>query len=1030
MGVCMKRFLIFLVATIVAVCIGMTFYQFVKNDEVIRVTADTIYINYGDTLSLDDIGFSRKEASKDTKINFNAGGEEVMSVIKYDSISKKYIPTSKGGSTTIKISTTNRKYKTFNIDVIVGIGSEEFPYYISNEEQLASIGTKYDLNACYELVKDINVKQAHTPIGLIDGKYNEFGGKFDGNYHTINNLTINSCNYGGLFAILGANSMVTNLNLNNTVISGSFINVGSVAGICYGNINKVVVANTSITNASSASSTGAVVGVLKTDSLNNVTAGILRTSAYNDNDSTITASGTLGGIAGTVNSAIVHACYTDLNLINSSNLTTGGLVGHLVVDRDTYIRESYSISQITSGGTAGNIVGRVALDTGTSITDITQELVLVGLYYDNTLNKLPGVGSDTNNISTSTTFAVSGKTTDELKTKSTYVYYVNASSNIVYWDKVWCLVDGEYPTLTFVSNFEDVDLGNSTQKPSNPDNENPDITNPSAPNTKVTILSNKQDLVTAFQNKDYVIGTYILNADIDLEGMVWNPVKFVGVFRSSDGQCYTISNFVIDNSGLYVGFFYTLSSAEIKNINFADVTINARGSNEAAGVVVGYIRGNTSITNVFVDSAVIEADTKYAGGIAGYASNAIVAIKNCQTQSLHIGDKALNIGGIVGYASANTYVINCKLLTINTLDAINRAGGIAAVNYGTITNGAFFGNIMSVGNATNTGYFGGLCAINYGEISSSSSFAEMSISNHTGENSGIYYYVGGLCGYNAGTVDNCSAYADKYTTNVPTNAILMAGLTGYNKGTLKSCLASVENIGESKSNVYAAGLSVYNYGGTINGCAFLGNLNGYQVSGLVRCNSNSGTIDSCVAAKDFNSRATFKGVEVAGFAYEVVSGTISNCLVNAQLVGTSSNGWVASFAGYMPCNKSTYGTISYSIANVKLSGTGSKYLEIVESGLMKKSRTTGTITNCVISADADVSDVIKSNCSKFLWFKQKPGSKSNYIVANTKEIQSLQTYLDVDTCDFDISAGEGSSKWLYISNTQLPVPRAVAEMFE
>ena len=1027
----MKKFLIFLVATIVTVCIGMTFYQFAKNDEVIKVNAQTIYINYGDTLSLDDIGFSRKEASKDTKINFNAGGDEVTSIIKYDSLTKKYIPTSKGGSTTIKISTTNRKYKTFSIDVVVGIGTEEFPYYISNETQLANIGTQYALDACFELVNDIDLKQAHTPIGLIDGKYNEFGGKFDGNYHTISNITINSCNYGGLFAIMGANSSVTNLNIDSAIINGEFINVGAVAGICYGNINKVVVSNASITNTYSASNTGAVVGLLQTDNLNKVTAGILRTSAYNDTDKVITAGGNLGGIAGTVKSAIIHACYTNLNLNNSANSITGGLVGNLLVDRDTYIRESYSISQITAGDTAGNIVGRLALNSGTNLTDITKELVLVGLYYDNTLNKFGGVGSDVNNISSSTSFAINGKTTDEMKTKTSYVYYVNSSNNIVYWDKVWHLVDGEYPTLTFVSKFEDVIIGDTTQNPSNPgDTQNPDITNPDTPSTNVKLISSKQNLIDTFQTGEYVVGNYILNANIDLGGIKWKPVRFTGIFRSSDNQSYTISNFTINASGLYAGFFYSLSSAQIKNINFEDVTIEESNSNETASIVVGYIRGNTAITNVNVDSAVINSSAKYAGAIAGYVGNSIVRIKDCQVSGLHIGDNVLNPGGIVGYASENTNINNCKVLTINSLNGINRAGGVAAVNYGKINNCSFFGDITSASVANSTGYFGGLCGINYGDISNSLTFAEIDITNSANSNSGIYYFVGGLCGYNMGTLDTCSAYGNKYTANIPTSPVFMGGLTGYNKGTLNACLASVTNIGEAKANVYVAGLSVYNYGGTIAGCAFLGNLNGYQVAGLVRSNSNNGTIDSCMAGKNENSRADFKGVEVATFAYEISSGFITNCLVNANLIGTSSSGWVAGFAGYMPCNKNTFGTISHCIANVRLSGTGDKYLDIVQSGLMKKYRTTGTITNCVISADAEVDDVIKATYSKFLWITQKPGSKSNYITTTTKEIQSLKTYVDVDTCDFDIASGEGKSKWLYISNTQLPIPRAIAQMFE
>jgi hypothetical protein len=422
----MKKFLVFLVAVITTVCIGVTFYQFAKNDEVIKVNTEIIYINYGDKLSLDDIGFSRKEASKETKIDFNAGGEEVTSIIKYDELSGCYIPTAKGGATTIKISTTNRKYKSFSIDVVVGIGSEEFPYYISNEEQLFNITNQHiDDHACFELVQDINLTQTHQPIGLINGGYREFTGKFNGGYYTISNLKIDSCDYGGLFAIMSANSQVYNLNINNSIIEGSFINVGTVAGTCYGNINKVVVSNSTISNNKSASNTGAVVGLLETDNLNNVTASILRTYAYTDENKLITANGNLGGLAGKVDSAYIHACHTQLCLKNTSKLATGGLVGNLIVNKDTYIRESYVLAQFETNGSCGNIVGNISLDKNTKLSNITKELVLVGLYYDNSFNKFEGVGTDLNKFASSTTFAINGKTTSEMKNKDTYVLLEN-----------------------------------------------------------------------------------------------------------------------------------------------------------------------------------------------------------------------------------------------------------------------------------------------------------------------------------------------------------------------------------------------------------------------------------------------------------------------------------------------------------------------------------------------------------------------------------------------------------------------------
>lgn len=1032
----MKKFLIFLVATIVTVCIGIIFYQFAKNDEIIKVEAQTVYINYGDKLSLDDIGFSRIDASKDTKINFNAGGDEVTSIIKYDEVTKCYIPTSKGGTTTIKISTTNRKYKSFNIDVVVGIGTEECPFYISTETQLADIGYKYDLSACYELVNDITLTNVHTPIGLVDGNYKEFDGEFNGNYHSINGLKVETCTFGGLFSIIGSNGLVYNININNPIIEGSYLNVGAVSGICYGTINKVVVSNPTISNDSSIGITGAVVGTLMTDTFTNNTASILRTSAYTDQNTIIKANSTLGGLAGMVDSAAIQACYTNLLLQNTSNNSTGGLVGNFLVNTNSYIRESYSISVLGTSGTVGNIAGKIDLASNVTLNNINTKLVLVGLYFDNTLNNFDGVGVDKYNFSSATTFAVNGKSTAEMKTKSNYIYYVNSANELIPWDKVWYRVDGEYPTLTFVNQFDEIILEDNTQHPTTPDNPNetpddsdgPDITNPDNPNTDTIIISNKQDLIDSFQTGNLVTGNYILSANIDLEGITWTPVSFTGTFKSNNGNNYTISNFKINSSKLYSGFFYVLSSANISNINFYNVQVVNTGANETAGIVVGYIAGNTVIDNVCINTATISSASKYAGSIVGYVGTNVVEIRNCQVTNLNISE-ALNVGGIAGYVASNTYINSCKLINSNNISGVDRVGGIASVNYGKINDCYYDGNISSYEIASAAGYFGGLCGVNYGAITNSTTYAEINVVNNATSSSSIYYFVGGLCGYNLGSIYNCSAYANSYNCSKSTNAVYFGGLTAYNRGNLSYCLADVDSIGSVRANVSTAGLSVYNYGGTIFGSFAFANLNGYHVAGLVRLNSNKGIIDSCIAGLDLNSRATFKGVEVVSFAHEIPSGTISNCLVNANLTCTSNSGWIAGFAGFMSCNNDIYGTISYSIANVSFTGIGSKYLDIAQEGLMKKDRTTGTITNCVISEDAKVEDIIISKYSKFLWFTRNPGSDSNYIVANANEMKDIETYLDIDTCDFDIESGITDSKWMYINNTYIPIPRAIAVLF-
>lgn len=1034
----MKKFLIFLVATITAICIGMTFYQFAKNDEVIKVTNQVIYVNYGDKLSLDNIGFSRKDANKDTKINFNAGGDEVTSIIKYDEVTQSYVPTQKGGATTIKISTTNRKYKTLTIDVIVGVGSKENPYYISNEEQLFNIGNVYQLDASYELVCDIDVKLSHLPIGLVDGSYNEFDGDFNGNYHSISNLKIDSCDNAGLFAIMGANSSVYNLNLTNSTFDGSFLNVGTVAGICYGSINKVVVANSNITNTRNSGNTGAVVGSLLTDKTAEGTASMLRTSAYTDQNSSITAKSNLGGLAGSVDSAIVHACYSNVNLINEYGIT-GGLVGLLTVDDNTYIRESYSISQIKSKGTSGNIVGKVAISN--LANSINQELVLVGLYFDKTLNSYKGVGADPYSFATITNFAISGKTPEELKTKTTYIYYINSNNEIIYWDKVWSLVDGEYPSLTFISNFDDIVLEDDSvttnpdnQNPDNqkPDISNPDISGPDSPSLNASTISTKQELINVFQKTEKVAGEYVISNSIDLEGIAWTPVKFSGSLIGDESKTITISNFKINSSALYSGFFSTLSSATIKNIQFENVTISNAVINETTGVLVGYITSSTKIENVTISNCKITATSKYAGGLVGYIGSAVVEIRNCLIEQSSIGTSTLNIGGLAGYIGANSTISN-SIVNDTNLVAIDRIGGLIAVNYGSVANCTASGAIKSSSIASAAGYFGGICAVNRNKILNCSTSMSVSVLNNSDKTKNIFYYVGGLCGYNTGIISKSSSFAESISGNNATSATHLGGLTGYNTGSLEYCLASIKTLGEVRANIYSSGLSAYNYGGNIYGCsALIDDIKGYVVAGLIRVNSNNGKVDSCISSSSsILQRAKYLGLHTVAFVYDMSSGTISNCLVSADLSCQYDTGWMAGFAGFMPYTNGTFGTITDSISNVSFGGKGIKYLDLAQDGLMKKERTTGTIKNSVLSKDAMVEGVILSDYDNdfLFWGTATPGSGSNYIVANAKEMANIETYLDTKKCNLDIIAGDLDSKWLYVNSYPTPIPRATIKSF-
>ena len=133
-----------------------------------------------------------------------------------------------------------------------GDGSEDNPYQISSVANLLYLAEQvnnrdmYTRNKFFVLTKDLDLSQIEswTPIG----NYEKFSGKFDGNDHSIDNMTIVT-NYSddalppkvGLFGYVRYGA-ISNLTLNNINIiqqTGNIQNVGGVAGMAYG---------TSITN--------------------------------------------------------------------------------------------------------------------------------------------------------------------------------------------------------------------------------------------------------------------------------------------------------------------------------------------------------------------------------------------------------------------------------------------------------------------------------------------------------------------------------------------------------------------------------------------------------------------------------------------------------------------------------------------------------------------------------------------------------------------------------------------------------------
>lgn len=210
-----------------------------------------------------------------------------------------------------------------------GDGSEASPYIIANEQQFAYFADKVTGGESYEgkffrLCADLDMSadagKTIRPIGLYDDYsiedvvYNEskpFCGVFDGNYHTIDNITVkpvfaeegNDDNVGGvgLFAVLKNGAVVRNLKLGKKAHIDATERLspssGGIAGMVY---NSTVENCLNAGTVSGGTMTcGGIVGSLESGSAVRGCAftGIVNGHSYS------------GGIVGDAHGAEITDCY-------------------------------------------------------------------------------------------------------------------------------------------------------------------------------------------------------------------------------------------------------------------------------------------------------------------------------------------------------------------------------------------------------------------------------------------------------------------------------------------------------------------------------------------------------------------------------------------------------------------------------------------------------------------------------------------------------------------------------------------------
>ena len=241
-----------------------------------------------------------------------------------------------------------------------GTGAVDDPIEISSEAELKDFRMRVnngEKSLCAKLTTDIQLSENWTPFAPGDGYIsNAFGGTFDGNNHTIKNLTVT--NGDGLFASVNG-ATIKNLKVEGT-ISGTSANVGGIVGKTQGDVtitNCSFTGSVSTSKLGSSNAAGGIVG--------RVNAGTLKVENC-ANHATVTAEkASAAGIIGYggSNKVTITNCYNDGAI--SGQWYPSGICAQNTKNTST-IQECFNSGSISNTNSGTNYAGISANFKGTA----------------------------------------------------------------------------------------------------------------------------------------------------------------------------------------------------------------------------------------------------------------------------------------------------------------------------------------------------------------------------------------------------------------------------------------------------------------------------------------------------------------------------------------------------------------------------------------------------------------------------------------------------------------------------------------
>ena len=837
----MKRFFMYCIVIIGTLFVGLSFYMFAKNNEVISCgvpQGETIYLNVGESI---DIPITHTKKNKRTTIETKSDNSNVATI---NSESGK-IEAKAGGTATVVITPSNTNFGPYTFTVRIGDGSTDNPYFISSAEQMLRIGamdTLWTLGDSYEVVSNIDFKETWVdgnatswkPIGDRD---NHFTGNFNGGTKTISNLIIDetcSSDYVGLFGYVESGAKIEKVTLVNPQIKVTGKNVGAIAGYSESAITrcKVVNGEVSSSNTSADAYVGGIVGVAtRTQTENEIAMCQIENVTLNSGN-------VVGGIAGKFESGVIANCKVSATIANNKDIKpnyAGGLVGEIT---------SKSFTQ--NVGTANTFTYNSLIQTNLVVASFGKD----GEVYNASNNDVMIVNDSLSgdaateyvgNIFYSSAFEstkATKLTRQEIDDQNKY-QYTNQYSKLVSWDfsGTWSF-DGKTETDSMGPYIIQDGVGQTIR----PLRNGTEINKTNAADVIGQLMeAGKSDSTSAVLNYTYVISE---NVEIDVKETFpqgWTPIgnverPFGGAVYGVDGAQITLNNVVIPNSNI-----------------IAYAGKGTRNFEKTAGIF-GCTSSSAMISDVVVNGLIINSDESvFVGGIIGKNYG---VLDNAKINSLNIKNGQY-VGGLVGY---NGGEVSHSVVQPGDPLKEKPEGQDEEVTIDT----------KIYANGKSARFVGGVVGFNAKSIYCCK--ADIIVEGVSTENGS---YVGGVAGQNAAGANVILSAKVGGNTQAGGNSIRLGGVVGTNAGSVDKCYSELSAVSAAKNySSYVGGIVGETQQGTITSSYFDGTLEGYYVGGIVGNNYNA-TIEKC-----YSNASILASNMIGGLAYRT-QGTIKNCYFNA-----------------------------------------------------------------------------------------------------------------------------------------------------